>query len=122
MDELIRNLNELRRSKDELNNKESLLCKPLLDIKKARWLKEQISDRDTFLIIAIRLFSPRVFMGCRMNRMVRREIAERLEISKEYVSTLIKIVLFRYNSMKQFHKEVNLQYEKILHNIKSQKN
>ena len=122
MDEVINELRALRQTKESVKSKERSLCKPLLEMGKARWLRELIPDRDTYLLIAIRMFSPRVFMGYRMKKLVRREIAASLNTNKEYVSTLVKTAIFRYNSMKKFHAEVNRQYENILQLINNSKN
>ena len=110
--ERLRSLGE-KASKDEAALKE--MCKPVLDISYAGWLRARIADNDIFLIVAIRIFTPRTFAGKRMEcGSVRDEICKYMGINKWSVSKRVKLVLFYYDNIRNFRRKANLKYKNII--------
>ena len=115
MDKFVVDLRALRERviKDEAVWKE--MCKPVLDISYAGWLRARIADNDIFLIVAIRLFTPRTFTGKRMEcGSVRDEICKYVGINKWSVSKRVKLVLFYYDNIRNFRRKAKLKYKNII--------
>lgn len=115
MDEFVVGLRAMRERviKDEAAWKE--MCKPILDISYAGWLRARIADNDIFLIVAIRIFTPRTFAGKRMEcGSVRDEICKYMGINKWSVSKRVKLVLFYYDNIRNFRRKANLKYKNII--------
>ncbi len=115
MDEFVVGLRAMRERviKDEAAWKE--MCKPVLDISYVGWLRARITDDDIFLIVAIRIFTPRTFAGKRMEcGSVRDEICKYMGINKWSVSKRVKLVLFYYDNIRNFRRKANLKYKNII--------
>lgn len=117
MEEYINKLKSIHERLLLVEREEREMFRPLLSIRRAGWLRSQVGDRDTFLLIAIRLFSPRCFIGQRMSLNIRTELGRQMGLGKTYVSKQIKLVLFRYEHMSSFRAGVNKCYQKILEKI-----
>lgn len=117
MEEYIRELREISARRREAQREENEFCAPLLDTSQAEWLHGRVSDRDTFLLLAIRLFSPQCFIGRRMSKSIRVVLGRILGIGKTYVSKQIRIVIFRYENMPAFRRQVDECYKSTLHAI-----
>lgn len=113
MDDFIAELRALRKQKNIIQSKESKLCDAQLDIERLEDIYKIVPDRDTFLMVCIRVFSPRAFVGDRLKHNIRAKLANILCIQKEYVSTLIKVVIFRYDKVSRFKRNVNEAYDKV---------
>lgn len=118
MDEFISLLRELRKEKSTLQKRERQLCEAQLDFDKVDEIHQIVPDRDTFLMVAIRIFSPRAFVGDRLKHNLRSKLANVLSMRKEYVSTLIKVVIFRYEKVEGFRRNVNKAYNDIQNRYK----
>lgn len=117
MDKFITSLRELRKDKNAIQRREYLLCEPQLSLDMVDEIHNLIPDRDTFLMVSIRVFSPRAFVGDRLNHNLRSRLARVLSMRKEYISTLIKIVIFRYDNVDGFKKKVNEAYAEIRNTV-----
>ena len=118
MDEFIHRLREVRKKKAALDGELAELCKPVLDISYAGWVKERIKDNDIFLIVALRLFSPRTLAGKRMEcGNIREEISKHMGINMWSVSKRVQLVLFYYDNVKNFKARSNLEYKMIIQEL-----
>lgn len=100
------------------------MCKPTLDIAYAKWLRTKIPDRDVYLMVALRLFSPKTLAGARMawGKSLRDVLCKNMGVNKWYVSRQAKEVITLYKVVKSFRKKVNNTYEGIIEEIKDLKN
>ena len=117
MEEYIRKLKTMHAKTEQAVRDEREMSRPLLPVSSAAWVREQVKDRDAFLLIAIRLFSPRCFTGQRMSSNIRAELGRLMGLGKTYVSKQIKLVLFRYENMPSFRAGVDASYERLIEKL-----
>lgn len=109
-------MEELRREKRALDREVAACLKPMLGIEHIGWLRERIADNDVFLIVALRVFAPRVIMGRRMVNM-REILSTYMGVSKWCVSQKIGFVLNQYKFVKRFREEVDKTFKQICSEI-----
>lgn len=118
MDKFVAELRALREkvSRDEAALKE--MCRPVIGISYAGWVKQRIKDNDIYLFVALRLFSPRTLAGKRMEcGNVRDEICKHMGLNKWSVSKRVQLVLFYYENVKNFRHKVGLEYKMIIEEL-----
>ena len=123
MEDFITEIETLTLEKERIEERLAELCKPALDIRYAKWLRERIPDRDVYLMVALRLFSPKSLAGARMTwgKNLREVLCANMGVNKWYVSRQTKEVIALYKVVKSFRKKVNITYEGILIEIKDLK-
>jgi len=115
MDKFIHRLRDVRKKKTALDEELARMCRPVLDVSYAAWVKERIPDNDIFLMVALRLFTPRTLAGKRMEcGNVRDVICQQMGINKWSVSKRIQLVLFYYEKIRDFKVGVNTAYRNIV--------
>lgn len=118
MDKFVHRLRDVRKKKAALDEELACMCKPVLDISYAAWVKRRIPDNDVFLMVALRLFTPRTLAGKRMEcGNVRDEICKQMGINKWSVSKRIQLVLFYYDNTKRFKGRVNNALKSVLEEL-----
>lgn len=126
MENFITELQTLQAEHERIEAKLAEYYKPVLDVSYAQWLRERVQDRDVYLMLALRFFSPRSLVGGRLirNKYIRDVICENIGVNKWYVSRQIKEVVSLYSLVKPFRKRVNKAYDcisKELEAIKTEK-
>lgn len=128
--DIIKELTFLREKKEDITQREQEVSKPILtELKQIQiiydWFyslpKEYLlTDQDSvhkrqFLFIIILLFSPTFFVGDKLKRGLRNELARVLHFrSPSAISNLSSDVLCWYKSYQGFREKTNRIYEKLL--------
>lgn len=115
MIELIHTLEKLRRDKAAICDLEDRLASPLLtDLNKMDEVystyREVGTARNTFILISVRLFSPRSLAGSILGAGVRNKMAAVLGCEPTVVSHAFKNLVFHYKKYKTFRREVDQAY------------
>ena len=112
MYELIHSLEGLKREKAALIEAESILTRPLItDIDRMDEVYSAFrtvsNARNTFIIIAVRLVSPKALAGNHLGAGVRNKMASVLGCEPTVVSHAFENLVFHYKKYRSFRKEVD---------------
>ena len=123
MEAFIKQIETLRNERARIDQELCQLYAPILDVSYAKWLRERISDRDVYLMVALRVFSPKTLGGARMawGKRLRDALCANMGVNKWYVSKQVKEVLALYRAHRPFHQKVNETTERILTEIENLK-
>ena len=116
--ELIFSLEELKRKRLSIQEKEAAASRPLIgDLDRVGEVyaayREVGDSRNVFIIIAVRLFSPRSLAGNNLRAGVRNRLARVLGVEPTVVSHAFENLVFHYLKYKTFRKEVDEAYERL---------
>lgn len=116
--DLIISLERLKRERAALNEQESILAKPVItDLERMDDVYSAFNtiggSRNTFIIIAVRLFSPRSLAGNNLAAGVRNKMAMVLGCEPTVVSHAFENLVFFYKKYKNFRKEVDRVYSEL---------
>ena len=118
MYDLIVSLEELKRESLAIQEREARLTRPLIyDLERMGEVYSsfrEISDaRNVFIIIAVRLFSPRALAGNNLRAGLRNKLAEVLGCEPTVISHAFENLVFHYKKYKTFRQEVDLAYRQL---------
>lgn len=118
MEAFIQKIRETRNTKSAVCEELANMCKPVLDMSYAGWVKERIKDDDIFLIISLRLFSPRTLAGERLaSGNIRDKLSKHMGINPWSVSRRVRQVLFYYDKIKSFRARANADYKNVIEEL-----
>lgn len=94
-------------------------CQPVLNVSYAGWLRERVKDRDVYLMVALRLFSPRSLAGRKIvTKGIRKALSKNMGINEWYVSRQIGEVTYLYDHIPKFKADVNKAYSSVVDELR----
>lgn len=115
--ETIHELEAVRREKKMLLERESKLTEPLCsdlgmmdDLYRRFQAAHPTRGRDTFILIAARVFSPKALAGSNLGSGVRNKMAQVLNVQPTVVSHAFDNLVFHYKRYRNFRHEVDTTF------------